>query len=90
MRSRNTLTQIDVTMDHGRRERKKKKGGRNKKWHDVANNEIWHGNEYKNCMMTIAVNVLVDWIEHKVKENRYDAQRWTRKKRCREKKHTKR
>jgi hypothetical protein len=30
-------------------------------------------------MMTIAVNVLVDWIEHKVKGNRYDAQRWTRK-----------
>jgi hypothetical protein len=25
----------------------------------------------------------VDWIEHKVKGNRYDAQRWTRKKRCR-------
>jgi hypothetical protein len=31
-------------------------------------------------MMKIAVNVLVDWIEHKVKGNRYDAQRWTRKK----------
>ena len=25
-----------------------------------GNNEIWHGNEYKNCMMTIAVDVLVD------------------------------
>lgn len=31
-------------------------------------------------MMKIAVNVLVDWIEHKVKGNRYDAQRWIRKK----------
>jgi hypothetical protein len=37
-------------------------------------------------MMTIAVNVLVDWIGHKVKENRYDAQRWIRKKRCRKRK----
>jgi hypothetical protein len=37
-------------------------------------------------MMTIAVNVLVDWIEHKVKGNRYDAQRWIRKKRCRKRK----
>ena len=45
-----------------------------------------HGNEYKNCMMTIVVNVLVDWIEHKVKGNRYDAQRWARKKRCRKRK----
>lgn len=42
-------------------------------------------------MMTIAVNVLVDWIEHKVKGNRYDAQRWTRKEEMQEKeKHTKR
>jgi hypothetical protein len=31
-------------------------------------------------MMTIAVNVLVDWIEHKVKGNRYDAQRWMQEK----------
>jgi len=37
-------------------------------------------------MMTIVVNVLVEWIEHKVKGNRYDAQRWTRKKRCRKRK----
>ena len=25
-----------------------------------GNNEMWHGNEYKNCMMTIAVDVLVE------------------------------
>jgi hypothetical protein len=55
----------------------------------VAHNEIWHGNEYKNCMMTIAVDVLV-WIELNTKwkkENRYDAGEMQEK---RKEKHTKR
>jgi hypothetical protein len=73
---------------NGPLQKREKKNGRNKNWHDVATMRYGHGNEYKNCMMTIAVNVLVDWIEHKVKGNRYNAQRWTRKKRCRKRKKT--
>lgn len=41
-------------------------------------------------MMTIAVNVLVDWIEHKVKGNRYDAEMGQKEEMQEKEKHTKR
>jgi len=47
-------------MAHCRRVKSEEKKERNKKWHDAATMRYGMRMEYKNCMMTIAVDVLVD------------------------------